>query len=349
MKIEGTDKGQTLKPKFCSFGIIDDCILRCKMCDKWKKDKHTSGKPKPTLEEWKRAASQIRDLVDENFEIYIGGGEPLLMNWLWDFVRYCADIGFKVTVASNGYLIDKKTAQEIARSGLFSLILSLDSLDEEIHDRWRGVRGAHKKVMEAIDNLAEYYPGLHIGIATIIMEDNLDGVIELLEWVENISPRVRSINFQVPMQPNNTYCGKDELNKHWYNSKEFSQYWPQDTKKAVSVIDEIIKHSQIEQKLVGNQPIQLEAFERYLSAPDRFVKSGPCNLEQAIHISSVGDIFLCYNWKSLGNIKEQKDDIRTLWLSEKAGAIRENIRGCKENCHFLINCFFEESYPFIMN
>lgn len=340
------DKTNFLKPGFCCPGITDDCILRCQMCDKWKKDKATYGKPKPTLEDWKRAATQLRDLVDEGFEIDIGGGEALLADWLWDFVRHCVDIGFKMTVASNGYLVDSDMAKRIADSGLFSLVISLDSLDEKIHDSWRGVKGVHKKVMEAIDNLAKYAPRVHIGICSIIMQNTLDGIIDLADWVKH-DGRVKSIYYMVPMQPNNTYWGKEGFDKYWYKSKEFSFYWPQDTRKALDIVDEIIRRRK-RGEWIGNTVVQLEAYKKYLQAPDRFVKKGPCNLDRALHISSIGDIFLCYSWERLGNIRNIEDDLRKLWVSEDAESIRKNIRICKDNCHFLLNCFFEGDYPFIV-
>ncbi len=335
-----------LKPGFCCPGITDDCMLRCQMCDKWHKDKGTYGKTKPTLQEWMRAARQLRDLVDEKFEIDVGGGEALLVDWLWDFIRYCTDIGFKMTIASNGYLIDKEMAQRIADSGLFSLVLSLDSLDEKVHDHWRGVKGVHARVMRALDNLAKYAPDVHVGMCSIIMADTVDGMLELGTWV-NEDPRFKSIYYMVPMQPNNTYWGKEKFDRHWYRTPEFGFYWPQNTEKVHRILDEIIRRRK-EGQLIGNTPQQLEAYKKYLEAPDRFVKKGPCNLDRALHISSIGDVFLCYSWEKLGNIRNPEDDIRKLWVSEKAERAREKIRTCGDNCHFLLNCFFEGDYPFVV-
>ncbi len=338
-------KSETLiKPGFCCPGITDECMLRCQMCDKWHKDKVTYGKPKPTLNDWKRFAGQLRDLVDDDFEIDVGGGEALLMDWLWDFVRHCTDIGFKMTVASNGYLVDEEMAKKIADSGLFSLVLSLDSLDENIHDRWRGVKGVHRRVIQAVDNLAKYAPRVHVGICSIIMQKTLDGLLELGTWV-NEDSRLKSLYYMVPMQPNNTYWGMEGFDKYWYKSEKFGFYWPQDTEKVLEILDEIIRRRK-NGELIGNSIIQLEAYKRYLNEPDRFIKKGPCNLDRALHVSSTGEICLCYSWGSLGNIRNQEDDLRKLWVSEKAERIREKIRTCSENCHFLLNCFFEQDYPF---
>ncbi len=334
---------EELKPGFCCPGITDDCVLRCQMCDKWKKDKNTYGKPKPSLEDWKRAASQLRELVDEGFEIDIGGGEALMVDWLWEFVRHCVHRGFKMTVASNGFLVDKEMAMKINDSGLFSLVISLDSLNEELHDSWRGVKGVYKKVMEAIENLYRYAPHVHVGLCSIIMEQTVDGILDLLNWV-NEDKRLKSAYFMAPMQPNNTYWGRDGFDRYWYQTEEFGFYWPKDTGKVLEVVDELILRRK-RGELVGNTIPQLEAFKKYFQYPDRFVKRGPCNLDRALHISSIGDVFLCYNWDRLGNIRNG-DDIRELWVSPKAMEVREKIYTCQDNCHFLLNCFFEGDYPF---
>jgi len=63
-----------------------------------------------------------------------------------------------------------------------------------------------------------------------------------------------------------------------------------------------------------------------------------------LHVSSVGDVFICFQWGKLGNIKSDRLDI--LWNANRAETIRKDIAGCRRNCHFLINCFFEDELPF---
>ncbi|MGE5196971.1 MAG: SPASM domain-containing protein, partial [Deltaproteobacteria bacterium] len=83
---------------------------------------------------------------------------------------------------------------------------------------------------------------------------------------------------------------------------------------------------------------------KYFNYPDRFVKNTCCNLDRAVHVSSIGDIFICYDWGCLGNI--MKDSVAAVWYSRQADEVRKNIKNCKKNCHHLINCFFEGDYPF---
>ncbi len=334
------NKSNILKPGFCCIGIVDTCVLKCQMCQKWKEDLYAAGSLQPTTEEWKTFIRQLRDLVDEGFEIDFGGGEALMRQDVLELVSYAKKLGFKNTIASNGYLIDKKMAKRIVDSGLDSIVLSLDSLKPKIHDRMRGVNGVASRVFKAIKYLRRYSKDIHIGICTIIMDQSLDGILDLAEWVEMNRNYVNSILFMAAMQPNNT-VSKDS----WY-LEDYNFFWPKDTQKVHAVIDALIENRRLGH-WIGNSVVQLEAFKSYYADPARFVKKMPCNLDRAVHVSSIGDIFLCYRYDLLGNIRKG-GDIRQIWYSETAQKARDSIRRCQYNCHFLLNCFFEGDYPFIL-
>ncbi len=337
----GEKKIEVRKPGFCCLGIVDTCMLRCKMCEKWKEDLYAHGLTMPTFDQYKIFLRQLREIVDEGFEIDIGGGEALMRPDVLDLVTFANDLGFKMTIASNGWLINKEMAKRIVDSGLFSIVLSLDSLNPEIHDEMRGVKGVHAQVLRAIDYLRSYSKDIHIGLCSIIMEKTLDSVLPLEEWSNSMRDKINSILFMAVMQPNNT-VKQDE----WFDN-DYDNIWPKDTQKAVAIVEELIRRRK-EGHWIGDSVEQLEAFKMYFQYPQKFVKSSPCNLDCAVHVSAVGDIFMCYRWAKLGNIKEGAD-IRKIWFSEEAEKVRENIRKCGDNCHYLLNCFFEGDYPFKCN
>jgi len=329
-----------VKLDFVCFGIIDDCILKCKMCQKWKEDIFIKEKTNyPGLEDWKRCVNSLRKITDEPIQINFGGGEPLLKQGLWELVSFCKSKRLNVNIATNGYLIDKDTAKKISDSGLDSIILSLDSLQEDTHDYLRGVTGVYKAVMNAISCLDKSCSGLYKGICSVIYNKNIEDITKLVEWVDS-DRRLNSVYFMAAMQPNNT-----ALDRQWYLKEEFDCLWPKDPLKACAVIDELIKLKKNNSKIT-NQVCQLEAFKLYYQFPERFVKSTKCNMGSALHISSCGDIFLCYHWGKLGNIKT--DDIAQIWSSDNAAGVRQEIARCKNNCHFLLNCYFKGDYPFIV-
>ena len=163
-----------IRPEFSCFGITDDCMLNCKMCYKWKEDIFIKEKAnKLTLEDWKNCIFSLKDITEDSFQINFGGGEPFLKDGLLEFIKFCKRRGFKTNVATNGYLIDELMARKIAVSGLDSIIISLDSLNEETHDYLRGVRGVYRKVNDAIKYLDKFCDGLYKGICCVIYEKNL--------------------------------------------------------------------------------------------------------------------------------------------------------------------------------
>lgn len=336
-KLEQLSEKET-KPNFCCFSITEECFLRCKMCYKWKEDLAIKGKELADTSSWMRAVRSLRAMVDEGFYLHLGGGEALLLKDILKLVRFGVKLGFTVNIPTNGYLIDKEMAKKIGQSGLTLMNLSLDTLDEKKHDFLRGLEGVYQRVMEAIKYLDRYAPQTKKGICTVIYDLNLDDILPLTHWViENEA--LDWIDYMVVVQPNNT-----PPDPNWYKSEEFGFLWPKDSQKTIAVIDEIIRLKKEGQLKIVNQVSQLEAFKSYLQYPDRFVKKGSCNMDRAVHISSIGDIFICYRWARLGNIK--KDDLAQVWYSKEADKVREDIRRCQDNCHFLLNCFFKGDYPF---
>jgi len=330
-----------LKPGFCCFGVTDACMLRCKMCEKWKEDllADTSTNRPPTLEEWKRCATSLREMVNEHFIIDIGGGEALMMKGVLELVRHSVDLGFDTSIASNGWLIDGAMAKGIAESGLKMISLSLDSYKPEVHDYLRGVPGVYQRVIDAIDYLHKYCSkDFSINICCAIYEINQDDIMELVKWANSNDKITGSINFMACMQPNNT-----TPEEGWYLNK-YDFLWPKNPDKSAEIIEDIINLKKNKWK-IGNPISQLRAFQAYYRDPKKFVKRKQCNLDRAVHVSGVGDIFLCYGWECLGNIKEH--DLKERWHSEDAFKVREKIATCKNNCHFLLNCFDEFDQDFV--
>jgi len=305
------------------------------MCEKWKGDlvADTSTNRPPTLEEWKHCTDSLRQMVDDHFIIDIGGGEALMMDGVLELVRYSVDLGFDTSIASNGWLIDEEMAKRIANSGLKMISLSLDSYKPEVHDLLRGVPGVYQRVMDAIGYLRRYCgKGFSINICCAIYDINQDDILELIRWANSNSSISGSINFMACMQPNNT-----QPEEYWYLNK-YGYLWPKDPDKTAGIIEKIIDLKKEGWK-IGNPISQLKAFQAYYQDPRKFVKKKQCNLDRAVHVSAVGDIFLCYGWECLGNIKGH--DLKERWYSQDAFKVREKIATCKNNCHFLLNCFDE--------
>ncbi len=83
--------------------------------------------------------------------VVLTGGEPLLRQDLEEIVGHATGQGLAVVVGTNGLLLDQKRAAALQAAGLLGAGISLDALDPEGHDRFRGKSGAWQGAMEAID------------------------------------------------------------------------------------------------------------------------------------------------------------------------------------------------------
>lgn len=324
------------KPAFCCLSITDKCMFKCRMCYKWMEG---VSEVSPAVSEYSFFLSNLRELVDEGFMVNFVGGEVLLFDGFFELVKFSSRKGFLTSTTSNGWLIDEKMARRIADAGLTEINLSLDSLNEATHDYLRGVNGAWSRVMKAIKYLTRHCKDTKVRICSAIYDWNLSELAPLMEWVVN-NDALSSISFLAPKQPSNT-----EVEKQWWKGK-YGYLWPKDPAKSCSFLDKVIKSKNSYGHKISNTVVQLETFKLYLRAPDKFAKQGDCNLGRAVHVNAQGDVSLCFRSDVIGNIRNG-DDIRDLWYSEKAETVRKKIKACGENnCHFLLNLFFEEKYPF---
>ncbi len=319
-------------PTFSCFTLCDNCVLQCRMCYKWKPDLFIKPeRQKMELTDWKKCALSLQKIAPDDFVVNFGGGEVTTVPWLFEIVSFCRDLGFKTNIATNGFLIDEAMARKIGESGLDYINISLDSLDEATHDSLRGVKGVYANVMRAIDLVNKYAPSTQISICTIMMEQTLSGVPELVRWIQD-NPKVAMIYLMAIMQPNNTQG--DPL---WYKN-EFAGLWPKNPSRAAQVIDEVIAFKEKGYK-IANRVEHLRAYKTYFFDPRSYVKKKACNIDRALHISSVGDVFMCYRYAKIGDVRE--DSVENIWTNDLARQVRGQIKECRENCHFLLNCNFD--------
>lgn len=318
-------------PASCCFVITLRCMMKCKMCYIWQDNE--SGRNELTIQEWKNTVSSLRGILDTKYDIRLSGGEPFLKENLLDLVGFIAKSGYRASLNTNAYLINEDAAKAIRDSGLWRICISLDSLDEDQQDFLRGKKGVYSRVMRAVEYLNKFCPALGINIQTIIMEQNLDALASIAEWV-NQDERLDYIYFQAVFRPLGV-----SLDEHWFKDARYAFLWPDNIDKVSAAIGELIKFKKTNPK-IANTSSQLKAYAAYFTDPIHFGDNITCTIgNRDININPYGDIYLCPSKKAIGNVRS--DDIGRLWYSSQAIETREKNNQCQTTCHYLLNCCFE--------
>ncbi len=150
------------------------CNLNCRHC-------YAGGarnSDELTTQEAKRMISQLAD-YGSPFMLF-SGGEPLLRSDIYELGKHARDSEIMPILSSNGTLINKKTAEEIAEAGFTYVGISIDGLSET-NDFFRGRKGAFNEALQGMRNCRD--AGVKTGLRFTLTKFNyreLPKVVNLL-------------------------------------------------------------------------------------------------------------------------------------------------------------------------
>lgn len=160
------------------------CNLACDHCYA-----SAHARPSPVELTPAEARSVVLDLAAFGVPaLLFSGGEPLTRSDLLPLVRHAVANGLRVTLSSNGTLIDEKCARAIALAGVEYVGISIDG-DRRHHDRMRRCVGAHDMARAGLQALrgAQVRRGVRLTLTQGAVS-TLDAVLELVvqEQVERL-------------------------------------------------------------------------------------------------------------------------------------------------------------------
>ncbi len=151
------------------------------------------------------------------FSVNFGGGEPLLHPGLLDIASHASGLGLRISMNSNGWLMDREKAQALRGAGFTKVGISIDSHIPAVHDDFRGVAGSHGRAMAALGHLAE--AGIATSISTVICRINHTAIDELVAFAREQG--VGQLNFHNFKCSGLGLSHKDELDLSPEEWKEF--------------------------------------------------------------------------------------------------------------------------------
>ena len=157
------------------------CNFKCEHCsvERFKGKKEGRYFTKEDVKELSRQADEM-GLA----HLVITGGEPLVFRDFDDLVKAIDPQKFYITSDTNGWFLDDKKAKHLKSIGVDKIQISLDSLSETEHDKFRNKKGSYERVIKAID--ASLNAGLNTLVQTVVTKQRVRSR-EFTDFLEDLN------------------------------------------------------------------------------------------------------------------------------------------------------------------
>lgn len=306
------------------------CNQRCRMCDF--PSRRREDKPE-------MSTSQLKDLIDEladlpSLGVSFYGGEPLLRPDTTELIHHAHRRRLLVHLTTNGLTVDRPLAEGIIAAGTDVISISLDGATPEIHDRQRGVEGAHAGAISALNLFREARRSLsartRLTVITVLTPENLDEVERIVEIARTAGADNHTIYEAQPLLE---------------TANNFS---PRDLESLVEVNRTIARLKAVYPDYIDNSP-------GYIRMVDRLWRGGTVRLKcfapyTDLFIDPYGRLYPCNHLLGLGIPQGQYEpgQLKRFWYSRGYQASRDKLKdcaACNYLCHRELSMIFNRIWP----
>lgn len=169
-------------PMLMMWDITFKCIFRCLHCY------NNSGEKNNTKNEIDdngimKIANDIIQLKPTT--VCLCGGEPLIRKKIvMKVINSLSRNDIRVSMVSNGYLINRDIAADLAKNGLDLIQISLDGSSQDIHEKLRGKKQSFLRALDAIRFLKD--SGVMVHVAFVPTKFNIEKFEEYVSLVETL-------------------------------------------------------------------------------------------------------------------------------------------------------------------
>ncbi len=287
------------------------CNARCKMCVCWRE----KDPPELPASAWIAFLKGLKEFSG-TYNVSFSGGEPLVKKDMFEILDFCKREHIISGVTTNGLLLKGDNIRKLIDSEVFNINISLDSMEDAVHDDLRGVPGLLSKLRTNMDELVEYRKStgskVRIILKPMVCTETLPGLPKIAEYAKDLG--LEGVNFQP------VFDWSEE-------SKEMS-------KVDRTLLNEVIERL-IEMKKSGYPILNSDASMRqWIEYFDGTLAghTGPCVVSlRSLSVAQDGTIRLCgFVDANIGNITD--GHIRDIWYLPETRKIRRALIGCQKAC-----------------
>ena len=181
-------------PFLVAINLTRRCNLNCAHCYLDAGTRDSDDSDEMTTDEIKGLLDDIAGLSDETMVVFTGG-EPLLRSDLTELVKHASELGLMAVIGTNGLMLNDRRAIALKEAGTQGVGISLDSLDPEAHDAFRGMTGSWGQTMAAFDACKRN--DLRFQIHFSVTDDNAHELDDMISFAKDVGAFVLNIFFLV--------------------------------------------------------------------------------------------------------------------------------------------------------
>lgn len=166
-------------PDQLSVGVTPRCPNKCIHCGA---ADMMAPNNEMTVEEIKSTIDQALDMG--TYLITIDGGEPMVRNDLPEIIGNIDKTKTTVSMFTSGFRLNDERAKALKDAGLYSVKVSFDSADPEVHDKFRGRKGAFEGAVDAVK--AAKSAGIMTDMYLTISPHNIDNIDDLYQMATDL-------------------------------------------------------------------------------------------------------------------------------------------------------------------
>jgi radical SAM protein with 4Fe4S-binding SPASM domain len=314
--------------------LTKNCNLDCSYCY----INQLKGHEELKTEQW-------MSIIDKLTEVGVpalsfSGGEPFMRNDFFTLLEYAHSKGLSTSIATNGTMIDQKTAKKLYSNGVKYIEISILSSNEDKNDLYRK-KGSFSKAIEAVKNCK--MSGLTVGLAMTMTNQVKDEAEDFLELAKNLNCDVCSFFNYIPMSNGEdplklSNLEKEKLiNQLLIKRKEYDKYF-----KEITIL-QAPEVARLHYALQNGEKFGLKqiGFTKFEKSEHLLEYVGGCFAGRfIIGVTTSGDILPCPFFRiKLGNVLT--DDVSKIWKDNHILTYmrdRRNLKGKCGLCKYKILC-----------
>lgn len=326
----------TSYPRIINLFVTENCNFACPMC-------HIKASRQQRKEANSLRFEEILPFLTESIahkpSFQLVGGEPFLNSDIFKIINFLSCNGMPSGLTTNGLLLEQY-AEEIIKSKLSFLAISLDGFNEEVQYKRGYVKNSFNTILKGIKKIVDLkgkscFP--NIRIATVISHINYNTFDQILPLAENLGVNQWSISHYFYYYEKIKKMQEDFNKKYHLGSDIWGDYIGENKDFFNSQEISIIKEKyQTLLRLRKKHKIRISIqdkinIEKYYTGSFPEKESKCSSPYHQIFIRGNGDIEMCQGY-ILGNIKKEK--LSDVWHNSKSNYFRSILKN-----HYIPACF----------